>query len=107
MFCKLVFTLQYVWSAAVNAVVFTLQVVQSVGDKSLNSIDDKIIVAGGFLKKLNNEPGKLDCLKAFAESLDIVEWILKETKGISGPCNAYNHYLTALLLQMLMTCTHL
>ena len=59
-----------------------VQVVQSIGDRSLNSIDEKFIVAGGFLKKFMNEPGKLECLKAFADSLDIVEWILKETKGI-------------------------
>lgn len=58
-----------------------MQVVQSVGDRSLNSIDEKFIVAGGFLKKFMKEPGKLECLKAFADSLDIVEWILKETKG--------------------------
>ncbi len=55
--------------------------VLSVGDSSLNDIDEKFIVAGGFLRKFIDEPHKLVCLKAFAKSLDIVAWISKETKG--------------------------
>lgn len=51
-------------------------------DKKLNAIDEKLIQAKTFLEKFTQDKQKLDCLKKFADCLDVVEWIRKETKGI-------------------------
>ena len=57
--------------------------VQTFGDKTLNTIDEKFEVAGSFLKTMKNDKLKLECLNAFAESHGIIDWILKETTGIN------------------------
>lgn len=54
---------------------------QSFGNRSLDTIDDVFVEAGGFLKQLRDDPDKLKCLNTFAESHAIIDWILKETKS--------------------------
>lgn len=49
--------------------------------KSLEAIDISLIEAGDFLKGFEEGKAKLSCLQAFAESLDIIEWIRNETKS--------------------------
>jgi hypothetical protein len=60
-----------------------MQGVQSFGDGSLSTIDERFVVAGSFLKSIKDDPTKkkLECLRVFSESCAIVEWILEETKG--------------------------
>ena len=65
-----------------NAQYYLWQVVQmSYGNKSLNTIDEKLIVADSFLKIMQDDKFKLECLNAFAESHSIIDWIFKEIKG--------------------------
>ena len=52
------------------------------GNKPLSSISDELIQAGEFLKDLSDNPAKLECLKTFASSMKIVEWIRNETTGM-------------------------
>ncbi len=49
--------------------------------KSLDSIDEKLIRAGEFLSMIKDDHSKRICLEVFAKSINIVEWIRKETKG--------------------------
>jgi hypothetical protein len=58
------------------------ETIQSVSDITLDYMTEKITEASEFLEKCNNKP-KIDCLDAFAASLNIVEWIREETKDIS------------------------
>ena len=53
----------------------------SMKGKTLEAIDASLIQAGDFLKIIEGDRNKLMCLEVFADSLDIVEWIRKETKG--------------------------
>ena len=55
----------------------------SSGDKTLNSIDHSVVEAGRFLQEYATDPTKRECLEAFAECQNIVEWIRKETNGIA------------------------
>ena len=68
-----------------------MQVVQSVGNRTLNGIDESYIVAGDFLKEFECDSSKLDCLKKFSESLKIVEWALHQTKGIFFRMLLFSH----------------
>ncbi len=52
--------------------------------KSLDSIDEKLIRAGEFLSMIKDDHSKRICLEVFAKSINIVEWIRKETKGNCG-----------------------
>ncbi len=45
----------------------------------MDSIDDKLIGAGEFLSMIKDDRSK--SLEVFAKSINIVEWIRKETKG--------------------------
>lgn len=54
----------------------------SMRGKSLSAISDSLINAGKFLKEIQSDPKKLDCLRVFASSVDFVEWIREENKGI-------------------------
>lgn len=56
----------------------------SMKDKSLSAISDSLIKAGEFLDMIQSHKKKLDCLREFASSLNVVEWIRKENRGISN-----------------------
>ena len=60
------------------------QVTTSMKDEPLEKIDLKLIQARSFLEQFTSEQMKLDCLEKFAECLNIVGWIRKETKGIQA-----------------------
>ena len=51
-------------------------------DKPLEVIDQSLIDAGEFLCKVEEDQKRLECLRVFADSLDVVEWIRSQTKGI-------------------------
>ena len=53
----------------------------SMKGKSLDAISDSLIKAGKFLDVIQSDKKKLDCLRVFASSLDVVEWIRKENRG--------------------------
>lgn len=50
-------------------------------DKPLEIIDQSLIDAGDFLSIVEEDQRKLNCLRVFADSLEVVEWIRSETKG--------------------------
>ena len=50
-------------------------------DKTLKAIDATLIEAGDFLKEVEGDRRKLHCLEIFADSIEVVKWIRKETKG--------------------------
>ena len=51
-------------------------------DKPLEVIDESLIEAGEFLRVVEGDSNKMKCLEVFAGSLEVVEWIRNETKGI-------------------------
>ena len=53
----------------------------SMKEKTLDVIDQTLINAGEFLGMVEGERSRLDCLRTFTDSLEVVEWIRKETKG--------------------------
>ncbi len=58
------------------------QITLSMNSKSLNSIDEQLIGAGEFLSMIEKDDHfKMQCLEVFSNSINIVEWIRKETKG--------------------------
>lgn len=59
-----------------------LQMSSSMRDKSLDAISDSLIEAGDFLRMIQGDRKKLECLRVFASSLKVVEWIRQETRGI-------------------------
>ena len=65
---------------------FGMQMSSSMKDKSLDVIDQSLIDAGEFLAMVEEDKRKLDCLRTFADSLDVVEWIRSETKGTFMLC---------------------
>ena len=48
----------------------------------MSTIDHSVVEAGRSLQEYANDPTKRECLEAFAECQNIVEWIRKETQGI-------------------------
>ena len=62
---------------------------QVASDESLNSIDQKLVDAGGFLKSYAADKRKKECLEAFVECHEIVKWIRmlgdKETSDKGKP----------------------
>ena len=50
-------------------------------DIPLDAIDQSLINAGEFLGMVEEDRRRLDCLRTFADSLEVVEWIRHETKG--------------------------
>ena len=50
-------------------------------DKPLEIIDQSLVDAGDFLGMVEEDRRRLDCLRVFADSLEVVEWIRSETKG--------------------------
>ena len=65
-------------------IILHIQVSASMQDQSLSAVSDSLVEAGEFLREIQRDKKKLDCLHAFASSLDFVEWLRKETKGIFG-----------------------
>ena len=59
-----------------------MQVVHFFGDRTLNTINKKIVEAGSFLRRLKDEPQNLESLDAFAESHNVIAWIQEETRGM-------------------------
>ena len=57
------------------------QVSTSMQDQSLEAVSDSLLDAGDFLKNIQNDKGRCDFLYDFASSLEIVEWLRKETRG--------------------------
>ena len=51
-------------------------------DKPLEVIDAALIEAGEFLRLVEGDSNRMKCLEVFADSLEVVEWIRKETKSI-------------------------
>ena len=51
------------------------------GAATLSSVDDSVVNAGRFLQEYATDPTKIECVIAFAECQNIVEWIRKETRG--------------------------
>ena len=59
-----------------------MQTSSSMKDKPLDVIDQSLINAGEFLSVVEGDRRRLDCLRTFADSLEVVEWIRTETKGM-------------------------
>lgn len=57
------------------------EVATSMKEASLENIDQKLIGAKSFLEQFTNDPSKMDCLRNFSDSMSLIEWIRKETKG--------------------------
>ena len=57
------------------------RVTSSMKDAPLESIDQRLINARSFLEKFTSDRKKLVCLNNFADCMNIVEWMRKETKG--------------------------
>ena len=64
-----------------NNTFFGVQMSSSMKDKPLDVIDQSLINAGEFLGMVEGDRRRLDCLRTFADSLEVVEWIRTETKG--------------------------
>ena len=50
-------------------------------DQPLSAIDESLVDTGTFLDEFVTNERKLRCLNIFCECRDIVEWLVKETKG--------------------------
>ena len=50
-------------------------------DQTLKAIDQSVVTAAQFLGDFASDEKKRECLKAYAESMKIVQWIRKETRG--------------------------
>ena len=59
-----------------------MQMSSTMKDKPLEVIDANLIEAGEFLRLVEGDSNKMKCLEVFAESVEVVEWIRNETKGI-------------------------
>ena len=57
------------------------KVTSSMKEATLESIDQKFVVAKSFLEKFTQDKSKHDCLKCFAACNNVVEWLRKQTKG--------------------------
>ena len=62
-----------------------IQVSASMQGQSLSAVSVSLLEAGNFLKEIQSDQRKLECLRAFASSLDFVEWLRKETKSMFLP----------------------
>ena len=58
-----------------------LQATSSMKDQTLKAIDQSVVTAAKFLGDFASDEKKRECLKAYAESTKIVQWIRKETRG--------------------------
>jgi hypothetical protein len=65
------------------------QVSASMQGQSLSAVSDSLLEAGDFLKEIQSDKRKLECLRVFASSLDFVEWLRKHTKSIVWPMCYY------------------
>ncbi len=58
-----------------------LQIKSSMKDVTLASIDSKLVEAGHFLNDILDKKSRKECLEAFVECQDIIEWLRKSTKS--------------------------
>ena len=56
------------------------KVTTSMREESLDAIDKRLIKTKSFLEQVKDEKN-LNCLEKFAECLNVVDWMRKETKG--------------------------
>ena len=72
--------------------------------KSLKEVSDALIEAGDFLKEIQRDRKKFDCLRVFASSLDVVEWLRKETRSTLAdkPFMLTKFYILESPIQVLM-----
>ena len=61
---------------------FFVQTSASLGDQTLDSIDQSVVEASRFLQAYATDDKKRKCLEAFADCQKIVEWIRKVATGI-------------------------
>lgn len=59
-----------------------IQVTASMQGQSLSAVSDSLLEAGDFLREIQSDKRKLDCLRVFASSLNFIEWLRKETRSI-------------------------
>lgn len=50
-------------------------------DQTLESVDEKLVTTGKFLKNISSDPMKLDCLVCFSQCQDVVTWLRNVTNG--------------------------
>lgn len=53
----------------------------AIKEKSLKFVDQSLD-AGDFLRTVEGDKRKLECLYVMAESFEVIEWIRSETKGL-------------------------
>ena len=51
-------------------------------DQTLETVDEKLVKTGQFLKDISSDPRKLECLKCFAECQEVIKWLRGVTKGM-------------------------
>lgn len=78
------------------SVIISMQVSSTMKDKTLEVIDQSLIEAGEFLGLIEEDQRRLNCLRDFANSLDVVEWIRTETKGNFLICMHHQNLFTLL-----------
>ena len=54
----------------------------SMQDQTLETVDEKLVKTGRFLKDISSDPRKLKCLKCFAECQEVIKWLRGVTKGM-------------------------
>ena len=54
----------------------------SMKDQTLETVDEKLVKTGRFLKDISSDPRKLECLKCFAECQEVIKWLRDVTKGM-------------------------
>ena len=57
--------------------------------KTLEAIDASLVEAEEFLRILECDQTKMKCVEAFANSLDLIQWIRSEAKCIKLLDSAY------------------
>ena len=62
--------------------IYFVQTSASLGDQTLDSIDQSVVEASRFLQAYATDSKKRECLEAFADCQEIVKWIRKVATGI-------------------------
>ena len=52
--------------------------------QNLSAVSDSLLEAREFLREIQSDKRKLECLHIFASSLDFVEWLRMEFKSMLG-----------------------
>ena len=48
---------------------------------TLESVGEKLVTTGKFLKDISSNPRKLECLDCFAQCQEVIMWLRDVTKG--------------------------